>query len=259
MASAQYLDCTARQTRGKFYATEKYFVKSCTGAIPIQVLADALAATGIPATAATLVVTIGSITKTLGVSVRTPEVVEPDSAVVSVEYTEDDVVIPGFAPTIREYTADLEQIESPYDYVNRQKFLSNPTGATAISVTYNGATAGAIVPSLAVRGTRVYTQEGTTNPEEFADNYIGRTNSATFGLSAAVGTLLCVSIRGVNVGDGRWKTTYAFAKRDEGWKALATYPFPAGIIPADASLATENGRKLVTVQGTADFNDLGLL
>lgn len=257
MASAQYLDCTARQTRGKFYATEKYFVKSCTGAIPIQVLADALAATGIPATAATLVVTIGAITKTLGVSVRTPEVVEPDSAVVSVEYTEDDVVIPGFAPTIREYAADLEQIETIYDYANRLAWFSNPASATTIKVTYGSIVKSARVPALVPRGTRVYTQEGTTNPEEFADNYIGRTNSATFGLSAAVGTLLCVSIRGVNVGDGRWKTTYAFAKRDEGWKAIALYPFADGTIPE--GISEGDGLKTVTVQGSADFNDLGLL
>lgn len=246
-----------RQTKGKVYATEKYFVKSCTGAIPIQVLADALAATGIPATAATLVLTIGAVTKTLGVSTRTPEVVEPDSAVVSVEYTEDDLVIPGFGPTIKEFATDLEQIETRYDYTNRQTWFSNPSAATAISVTYGSSVRPASVPCLAPRGVRVYTREETTDPAEFADNYIGRTNSATFGLSSPIGTLLCVSIRGVNVGDGRWKTTYAFARRVEGWKVQAAYPFADGIIPEDA--IEGDGFATVTVQGTADFNNLGLL
>lgn len=246
-----------RQTRGKLYATEKYFVKSCTGAIPIQVLADALAATGIPSTAASLIVTIGAITKTLGVSVRTPEVVEPDSAVVSVDYTEDDVLVAGYGPTIKEFATDLEQVETLYDYTNRQTWFATAAAATAIFVTYNGDAKKARVPMLAPRGTRVYTKESSVDPVEFADNYIGRTNSATFGLSSPIGTLLCVSIRGVNVGDGRWKTTYAFAKRQEGWKALAVYPFADGNIPD--GVIEGNGLKTVTVQGTADFNNLGIL
>jgi hypothetical protein len=259
MASATFLTATARQTRGKFYASEIYQIKGCTGATPIQVLASALSATGLPGTADSLVVTIGAVTKSLGVSVRIPKAEDIDAAEVEVQYTEDELIIAGFGPTIKEFATDLEQIDTFYDYTNRVANLSG-TG-TPISVSYTGSAATGSqqvsVPALIPRGTRVYTRDETTDPATFADNYIGRTNSATFGVSAAVGTLLCVSIRGVNVGDGRWKNTYAFAKREEGWKAQGRYVLDNGQFPGDAT--TTNGIVVVTVQGAANFNNLGLL
>ena len=261
MSTASYLSCTARQTRGKFYASEIYQIYGCTGATPVQVLADALAATGLPGTAGSLVVTIGAVTKSLGVATRTPKVDSGsnDTAEVEITYTEDELIIAGYGPTIKEFASDLEQIETFYDYTNR---LANLTGTgTPISVSYtSGSFSGTqqvAVPALIPRGTRVYTREETVDPETFADSYIGMTNSATFGTSAAVGTLLCVSIRGINVGDGKWKTTYAFAKRPEGWKAQGRYVLDNGTFPGDAT--TSNGIVVVTVQGSANFNALNLV
>lgn len=257
MSTASYLSCTARQTRGKFYASEIYQVYGCTGATPIQVLADALAATGLPGTAGSLVVTIGAVTKSLGVSTRTPKVDNGsnDTAEVEIAYTEDDMIVAGYGPVIREFDSSLEQINTDLDEANLRLKIAGSSYAF-ITVAFGTATQQVQVTRLAPRATKVFTREETVDPEANQNAFIGKTNSGTFG-SWAIGTGLCVRIAARNPGDGKWTTVYQFAKRDEGWKQFGRYTFSNGSFPPNASPG--NGIIEVTVQGSADFNTLGLL
>ena len=121
--------------------------------------------------------------------------------------------------------------------------------------------ANARVPILIGMKQVSFRRETTNDPEDYAEDYIARTNSVTWR-GYPVGTACCVSLTGESTGRGTYIEASSFAiDRINKFKQVARFRDPqTGEYPAltAAQLVGENGIKIVTVQGTANFNTLAL-
>jgi hypothetical protein len=106
-----------------------------------------------------------------------------------------------------------------------------------------------------------FTRYETTSPTARARSYVGRTNSVTF-FGGAVDTVLLVELSFQQEATNRFLASYTFAEDPiNKWKQTARYRLIDGSYPklSATQVAGSNGVKEVTVQGTANFNDLNFV
>jgi len=164
----------------------------------------------------------------------------------------------------------LQSGETEFDAANR----ALPLGSRVpISVTYDSAhnpptvfndttQQGGRVPALFPKSTVVFTRSNNYDPSGESRAYTGKTNSVAWkGL--AIGTVLCLEIFGESTDGGiNFSTDYAFAyDPDEAFvQYLRWINKDTGKPPklTTAQVNLRNGIQDVVVQGSADFNALGL-
>jgi hypothetical protein len=162
----------------------------------------------------------------------------------------------------------LDRGETEFDAANRAlPFASR----VPIEVVYDSANTtpganavyqGGRVPALFPKSTVIYTRSNSYDPSGESRTYAGKTNSVTWkGL--AVGTVLCLEIFGESTdGGATFVTDYALAyDPDDGFMQYLRYIDPLTGKPPKLTAAYVNARNGITdiaVQGSADFNSLGL-
>jgi hypothetical protein len=252
-----------RDADGVYTLVRTFFARDLTGATPVDRFASALSLSGLPARGDTIV--IDGTTVYAGPANLTPW--PPADAMIKITYTERQtgLDIAGFGPIERESGTTLEQGETEFDADNLALPYAN---RTPISVEYDPTSSGAVgsgalppqggrVPILVPKSTRVFTREQTVDPADYAEDYVGRTNSNVWkGYQPE--TVLCLQIVGRNRGDGRWKVTHVFAiDKETKFRQFARYVLPdTGKPPklSNGQLAAQNGIKEVIVQGSVAFS-----
>jgi hypothetical protein len=261
---------------GRYSLTRVFHCSNLVGASPVEIFAQALtltSAAGAPAHTGGNIPAAGEVLTVNGhklyVRNRDLDPFPPNSAGVEVGYTEANLSIAGYGPTIIEVGSTVEQGETEFDYLNLAKPFAQ---RTPIEVLWDKANdtpgAGAKkqtprVPIFTGKAVRRYRRQQSVNPESLADAYVGRTNSAGWkGLAAD--QALCVGISGVNTnsGAGLWDCSFEFAVDKIGlFRQIARAVDPDTGLPVwlnAARVAAGNGLKEIIVQGRVDFNALAL-
>lgn len=248
-----------RTNDGLLEGSESFYVEGLASASdPAALLFEALNTPGIPESGSTKAPTVGTLVKTLGIVDINATPDGSNAATVTVRWAERAALTPaGYGPTIRRATTTVEQGETQFDYENQ---ILPPGSRRPITVSYNDGTGSVTrdvepIPILIPRSTRIIEREESNPPEQY-EEYVGQTNSDTFGGKAA-GTLLFVSHDAVNVGDGKWRHTFQFAYDKRGFTAIGRYiNEETGLPPklTTADFAAGNGVRLgITIYGSFSF------